>query len=68
MMQTQLTAPTLTAERVRRLRTVLETMMTERYGEAAPIVATIRRNLARAEAVRDDQPAPDRPDSGEARR
>ena len=64
-MQTQHTAPSLSVERVRRLRTLLATM-TDRYGETAPIVATIRRNLADAEAALTDQSAAD--DCREARR
>ncbi len=44
------TTPTLSEERVRRLRELLA-MMVDRYGDTGPMIATIRRNLSLAEAA-----------------
>ncbi len=51
MNQTQHTASTQPEDRVRRLRELLA-MMVDRYGDASPMVARLRRNLAEAEAAR----------------
>lgn len=53
MNQPQHTAPTLSSDRARRLRDLLE-KMTARYGDGGPMVSAIRRNLAQAEAANSD--------------
>ena len=49
-------SPLTADQRIRRLRALLA-MLIDRYGDEGPIVATIRRNLTRADARRVDPSA-----------